>query len=91
MRIYVGNVAYAATEDELSHLFEGYGVVRRVQIMTDRETGRSRGFAYVDMPNDLEAQAAMAGLNGRVLGGRPLTVSAAHPREGDDGRRRPRE
>ena len=90
MRIFVGHVAFAVTEDALSHLLEADGVVRRVRISTDRVTSHSRGFAFVDMPNDLEAQAAMAGLQSKPLGGRPLTVNEAHPREGDERPRRPR-
>ena len=84
------NLAYVTTEDELSHLFESYGVVESVRIITDRETGRSRGFAFVEMPNGTEARAAMAGLNGTELGGRTLTVNEARPREERGGPRRPR-
>ena len=90
MRIFVANLAWATTEDELSHLFEAYGVVESVRIITDRETGRSRGFAFVEMPNGTEARAAMAGLNGMSLGDRTLTVQEARPREERGGPRRPR-
>jgi cold-inducible RNA-binding protein len=96
MRIFVGNVAFTTTEDELRRLFSGYGSVERVQMITDRETGRSRGYAFVEMPNAAQAQAAIAGINGTPLGGRTLTVNEAH-REGEqrrprgDGSRRPRE
>jgi RNA recognition motif-containing protein len=94
MRIFVGNLAFTTTEDELSQLFESYGIVDRVQIITDRETGRSRGFGFVEMPDTAEATAAIAGLNGSSLGGRPLTVNEARQREerGGPGRepRRPR-
>jgi RNA recognition motif-containing protein len=97
MNIFVGNLAFTTTEAELSQLFAAYGIVERVQIITDRETGRSRGFGFVEMPDTTEARAAIAGLNGTSLGGRPLTVNEARPREergglrGDgDGRRRPR-
>ena len=95
MNIYVSNLAYTTTEDELSHLFDAYGTVESVRIITDRATGRSRGFAFVEMPNGMEARAAMAGLNGTALGGRTLTVNEARPREErrprGNGPRRPRE
>jgi cold-inducible RNA-binding protein len=94
MNIYVTNLTYTTTEEELSELFEPYGRVESVRIITDRATGRSRGFGFVEMPDATEAQAAIAGLNGASLGGRTLTVSEARPREerrprddGDRGRR----
>jgi cold-inducible RNA-binding protein len=94
MNIYVTNLTYTTTEEELSELFEPYGRVESVRIITDRATGRSRGFGFVEMPDATEAQAAIAGLNGTALGGRALTVSEARPREerrprddGDRGRR----
>jgi RNA recognition motif-containing protein len=90
MRIFVGNLAWSTTEDELSQLFESYGIVDRAQIVTDRETGRSRGFGFVEMPDATEAQAAIAGLNGTSQGGRPLTVNEARQREERGGPRRPR-
>ena len=96
MNIFVGNLAFTATEQELRTCFEAYGTVETVRIMTDRETGRSRGFGFVEMPDATEGQAAIDGLNGTSLGGRSLTVNEARPREergprGDgDGRRRPR-
>src|SRR5215471_13581075 len=83
MRIFVGNLAWSTTEDELQHLFEPYGAIARTHIMTDRETGRSRGFGFVEMPNLPEANAVIAGLNGTALGGRQLTVNEARAREGD--------
>jgi cold-inducible RNA-binding protein len=82
---------WSTTEEELSQLFEPYGIVDRAQIITDRETGRSRGFGFVEMPNGSEAQAAIAGLNGTSRGGRALTVNEARQREGEDRPRRPRE
>ncbi len=85
-QIFVGNVAYTVTPEELRQLFAAYGVVEHVHLVTERETGRSRGFAFVTMPHAAEAQDAIAGLHGTTLGGRPLTVSAARPRE----ERRPR-
>jgi cold-inducible RNA-binding protein len=90
MRIFVGNIDWGTTEDELHHLFYGYGTVETVRIMTDRETRRPRGFAFVEMPDTAEAQAAIEGLNGAVLGGRPLTVNEARQREDRGGPRRPR-
>jgi len=96
MNIYVTNLAYTTTEEELSQLFEPYGSVESVRIITDRETGRSRGFGFVEMPDATEARAAIAGLNGTALGGRTLTVDEARPREerrprdDGEGRRRPR-
>ena len=91
MNIYVSNLAWATTEDELSHLFEAYGIVESVQIITDRATGRSRGFAFIEMPNAIQARVAMAELNGMELGGRTLAVQEARPRdEHDSGRRDPR-
>jgi cold-inducible RNA-binding protein len=91
MRIFVGSLALTTTEAELLQVFTPYGRVERVQILQDRETGRSRGFGFVEMPNTAEAQAAIAGLNGRSLGGRLLTVNEARPREERREPRRPRE
>jgi RNA recognition motif-containing protein len=81
MQIFVGNLAYTATEEDVRQLFEGYGVVDTVRLATDRDTGRPRGFGFVEMPDATEAQAAIAGLNGTSLGGRPLTINEARPRE----------
>ena len=81
MNIFVGNLSWSTTEEEISQLFKAYGTVNSVRIMTDRETGRSRGFGFVEMPEANKAQAAIEGLNGTVLGGRPLTVNEARPRE----------
>jgi RNA recognition motif-containing protein len=81
MQIFVSNLAWATTEDELHQLFEAYGHVESVRIITDRDTGRARGFGFVEMPNSAEAQAAIDGLHGTVLGGRPLTVNEARERE----------
>ena len=89
MRIFVGNLTWGTTDEELSQLFEPYGIVNRAQIVTDRVTGRSRGFGFVEMPDATEAQAAIHGLNGTSLGGRQLTVNAAREREDRDGPRRP--
>ena len=90
MRLFVGSLALTITEAELRQVFTHYGSVTSVQILQDRETGRSRGFGFVDMPDPTEAQAAIDGLNGRSLGGRLLTVNEARPRDDRDGRRRPR-
>ena len=90
MRIFVGNLAFTTTEEELGQLFEPYDIVERAQIVTDRETGRSRGFGFIEMPDATEAQAAIAGLKGTSLGGRPLTVNEARQREERGGPRRPR-
>jgi RNA recognition motif-containing protein len=91
MRIFVGNLTYTTTEEELERLFEPYGIVERAQIITDRDTGRSRGFGFVEMPNTAEANAAILALNGTAQGGRPLTVNEARQREGEDRPRRPRD
>ena len=95
MQIYINNFPFTTTEEELRHLFEPYGTVETARIVTDRDTGRPRGFGFVEMPNATEAQAAIEGLNGTSLGGRTLTVNEARPREErrprGDGPRRPRE
>ena len=88
MQIFVGNLAFTATVDEVRQLFEPYGDVERVNLPEDRETGRPRGFGFVEMPNDTEARAAIAGLNGKDLGGRSLTINEARPREERGGPRR---
>src|SRR2546423_5387349 len=79
--IYVGNLVWEATADDLLNLFQQYGAVARAQVITDRETGRSRGFGFVEMDNDEEAQRAIDGLNGSPFKGRPLTVNEAQPRD----------
>jgi len=78
--IYVGNLSFNATEDEVRQMFEAYGPVDRVSIVTDRDTGQSRGFAFVEMSDDGAAQKAMEALNGTNLGGRNLTVNEARPK-----------
>ena len=88
MNIFVGNLAYTATEAEVRQLFEGYGTVDTVNLLMDRDTGRPRGFGFVEMPHAVEAQAAIAGLNGTSLGGRPLTINEARLREERGGPRR---
>ncbi|HEV3256766.1 MAG TPA: RNA-binding protein [Gemmataceae bacterium] len=79
--IYVGNLVWDATADDLLTLFQEHGAVSRAQVITDRETGRSRGFGFVEMENDAEAQKAIEALNGHPFNGRPLTVNEARPRE----------
>jgi RNA recognition motif-containing protein len=83
--IYVGNLPWQTTTDDLYALFQQYGTVQRAQVVTDRETGRSRGFGFVEMPNDPEAQAAIQALNNQQFNGRPLTVNVAQPRQGGAG------
>lgn len=80
MEIYVGNVSFDSSEGDLQDAFEAYGAVSELKIITDRETGRSRGFAFVTMDNADEAHAAIEGLNGHDLGGRELSVREATPR-----------
>ena len=89
MNIFVGNLAFTTTEDDLAQLFEPFGTVSQARIATDRATGRSRGFGFVEMPNDAEAEAAIEELHGATIGGRPLTVNEARPREDRGGPRRP--
>jgi RNA recognition motif-containing protein len=79
--IYVGNLSYDATEGELRSLFDAHGTVSGVKLVTDRDTGRPRGFAFVDMENDTEADAAIEAINGQEIGGRTLNCNAARPRE----------
>jgi RNA recognition motif-containing protein len=78
-KIYVGNFSFSMTESELRSLFEPHGAIESATIATDRDTGRSRGFGFVSMPNDEEAEKAMAALNGKDLSGRALTVNEARP------------
>src|SRR6201997_2077208 len=79
--IYVGNLVWDATADDLLELFEAHGKVTRAQVITDRETGRSRGFGFVEMEDDAEAQKAIDALNNSEYNGRALTVNEARPRE----------
>ena len=85
-RLYVGNLPYTITDDELRSMFEAHGAVTSAQVIMDRDTGRSKGFGFVEMANDSEAQAAIDALNGTPHGGRPLTVNEARPKpEGGGG------
>ena len=89
--IFVGNLDFAATESGIRGLFEPYGAVDQVNLITDRETGRSRGFAFVTMGNSVEADKAIAGLNNAQLDGRTLNINEAKPKTegGGGGGRRP--
>src|ERR1700675_4826925 len=78
--IFVGNLSFGATEDAVQALFQAYGTVERVSIITDRDTGQARGFGFVEMSNDAEADRAIAELNGRELDGRALNVNEARPK-----------
>lgn len=78
--LFVGNMSFQMTERDLRALFEPFGQVGRVHIAMDRETGRARGFAFVEMPNDAEAAKAIAGLEGKEVGGRALKVNEARPK-----------
>src|SRR5207302_6230463 len=81
MNIYLGNLSYGATENSIKDLFEGFGQVTTVKIVTDRFTGSSRGFGFVEMPNEDEAQRAIAELNGKDFEGRKIVVNESRPRE----------
>ena len=80
-KIYVGGLPYSATEQQLSDLFAAHGAVASARIITDKFTGQSRGFSFVEMSSDAEAQAAITALNGSEMGGRTLTVNEARPQE----------
>ena len=80
-KLYVGNLSYSVDENTLSEIFGEHGTVESVAIVSDRETGRSRGFGFVEMSSDAEAQAAIDALNGHEYSGRALTVNEARPRE----------
>jgi RNA recognition motif-containing protein len=84
-RIYVGNLPFTTTESDLESLFGQHGAVSSVRVITDRETGRSRGFAFVEMGDPNAADEAIRALNGRDMGGRPLRVNEAREREGGGG------
>jgi cold-inducible RNA-binding protein len=83
--VFVGNMNFQTTESDLRTLFEGFGQVSRVHIAMDRETGRARGFAFVEMPNDEEAAKAMSSLDGKEFGGRNLKVNEARPKGASGG------
>ncbi len=79
-KLYVGNLGYGVTDSDLSTMFAAHGTVESAQIVMDRDTGRSKGFGFVEMKTEQEAQAAIAALNGRDVGGRALTVNEARPK-----------
>lgn len=79
--LYVGNLSYAVTDAELNELFSQFGKVDSARVITDRDTGRSKGFGFVEMADDAEAQAAIDGMNGKEDHGRTLTVNEAKPRD----------
>jgi len=85
--LFVGNMSFQTTEADLRALFEPFGPISRVHIATDRETGRARGFAFVEMPNDAEAAKAISGLDGKEVGGRNLKVNEARPKSASSGPR----
>lgn len=81
MKLFVGNLSFESTENDIQDLFEQHGQVAEVRLMMDRMTGKSRGFAFVTLNDDAQANAAMSALNGHQLNGRALTVNEARPRE----------
>lgn len=86
MKLYVGNLSFNTSESQLRDLFAAHGEVRTASLVMDRDTGRPRGFGFVEMSDDTQAQAAIAALNGSNVDGRDLTVNEAKPREGGGGR-----
>jgi RNA recognition motif-containing protein len=88
-KLYVGNLPYSVTDSSLQQMFEAFGGVDSAQVIMDRDTGRSKGFGFIEMKSDQEAQAAIAGMNGKEIEGRSLTVNEARPKtEGGGGGRR---
>jgi cold-inducible RNA-binding protein len=79
-KLYVGNLGYGVTDSDLMKLFEPHGTVESAQVIMDRDTGRSKGFGFVEMKTEQEAQAAISALNGQDMNGRPLTVNEARPK-----------
>jgi RNA recognition motif-containing protein len=86
-KLYVGNLSYSVTDSALEQMFAAHGSVRSAQVIMDRDTGRSKGFGFVEMTNDQEAQAAITALSGQQVDGRSLTVNEAKPREDRGGSR----
>ena len=86
-KLYVGNLTYGVTDSQLQQIFSAHGTVQSAQVIMDRETGRSKGFGFVEMGSDAEAQAAIQALNGKEVDGRALTVNEAKPREDRGGGR----
>lgn len=85
MKLYVGNLSFSTTEAQLRETFEAFGQVASASLVMDRDTGRPRGFGFVEFPNDDEARAAIEGLHGKAIDGRNITVNEARPREGGGG------
>ena len=85
-KLYVGNLTYGVTDSTLQQMFEPHGTVQSAQVIMDRDTGRSKGFGFVEMGSDQEAQAAIAALNGKEVDGRALTVNEARPKTEGGGR-----
>ena len=86
-KLYVGNLAYGVSNSDLEQMFEEFGTVQSAQVIMDRDTGRSKGFGFVEMGSDAEAQVAIQALNGKEIEGRALTVNEAKPREDRGGGR----
>src|SRR5919199_1764595 len=84
-KLYVGNLTFGVTDAELEQLFAAHGTVQSAQVIMDRDTGRSKGFGFVEMGTDQEAQAAIQAMNGQEVDGRALTVNEARPKEGGGG------
>jgi RNA recognition motif-containing protein len=84
-KLYVGNLPYSVADSDLEQLFHQFGTVQSAQVIMDRDTGRSKGFGFVEMGSDQEAQAAITGMNGKEIDGRSLTVNEARPKEGGGG------
>ena len=84
-KLYVGNLSFGVTQGQLEEMFAPYGSVRSAQLITDRDTGRSKGFGFVEMSSDREAEAAISGMSGQMVDGRTLTVNEAKPREARSG------
>jgi len=84
-KLYVGNLPYNVTDSSLQQMFESFGNVESAQVIIDRDTGRSKGFGFVELSKDNEAQAAIQGMHGKEIEGRPLTVNEARPKEGGGG------
>ena len=85
MKIYVGNLSFQTNDEELHRAFEAFGQVETATVIKDKVGGQSRGFGFVEMPSEDEGKAAVAGMNGKMVGGRALNVSEARPREGGGG------
>ena len=84
-KLYVGNLPYSVSDSDLQQMFEAHGSVQSAQVIMDRDTGRSKGFGFVEMGSDQEAQAAITAMNGNEIDGRALTVNEARPKEGGGG------